>query len=270
MAKIEYSLVDTIELQLDSTTASEIITIYQNTGTQNTIPDTTVVTINAFIKNLKAYAEIKSLASVILPSFSVEDSESEKTMKMLNSQWGSARKQLDLFISKNGGTWRKCGAVSMVNPSGYPFMTYNLQDVFTPNLAIELGQSGKIGCKITDVGYGLLTGSDFITIHGSYAEEIVAYENEITFNNCTPQAWDITANQLTSLLAANENRKYFLVQNNSTQPVYLHLGSTAELGKGIALSGQGSYFDSANIPLYKGEVSVIAANNASLIGEECI
>ncbi|WP_009631017.1 hypothetical protein [Synechocystis sp. PCC 7509] len=161
--------------------SSSIVTIYENTGL--TVGDTLIanhkiISFNCFIKNLKAFASIHSLAEVALPDFDLDDSATDKLYKTLNVEWGSARKQITLYISNqlntspDGSGWYKVGSLSLLNPSGYPYRIYNLMDLFTDNLAIELGDNGKIGIQIEDVGYGLLDATDTVTIHGSYSEEI--------------------------------------------------------------------------------------------------
>jgi hypothetical protein len=56
------------------------------------------------VKNLKAHAKINSLPPIKLPDFQLEDSETDKLYKTLDIEWGSARKQLNLYISDNQTT----------------------------------------------------------------------------------------------------------------------------------------------------------------------
>lgn len=160
---------------------NNIVTIYQNSDLtigDELLPGHTIINFNSFVKNLKAFARIASLPEAPLPSFSLEDSQTDKLYKTLDVEWKSARKQLNLYIS-TGDDWSQVGSISMLNPYGYPFRIYTLLDLFTDNLALELGENGKIGVQVQDVGYGLLTAQDSVTIHGSYVEEIFAsYENK--------------------------------------------------------------------------------------------
>ena len=171
-----------VPLSVDS--SSNIITIYENSGLtigNELIPGHTIVSFNCFIKNLKAFAEIKSLPEVAMPNFGATDSETEKLYKVLDTEWGSARKQLSLYIS-NSDNWYKVGSISLLNPSGYPYRIYNLMDIFTDALAIELGDNAKIGIQVEDVGYELLRIGDAVTIHGSYVEEIFVKSPPDIFN----------------------------------------------------------------------------------------
>lgn len=181
------SQVKTIAYKLDST--SDIKTIYSTNLIvgSNYLPDYKIISFNAFIKNLKAFASVPSLPVAPLPSFLPTDTSTDKTMKVLDVEWKSARKQLNLYIATNTGSvtdWYQVGSLSMLNPYGYPFRIYNLMDLFTDNLAIELGENSKIGVQVQDVGYGLLTPQDAVTIHGSYIEEIfVQTEDKQVINN---------------------------------------------------------------------------------------
>lgn len=51
-------------------------------------------------------------------------------------------------------------------------------DLYTDNLALELGDNSKIGIGVDEVGYGLLETRDTVTIHGSYVEEIYLESKE--------------------------------------------------------------------------------------------
>ncbi|AFZ31631.1 hypothetical protein Glo7428_3144 [Gloeocapsa sp. PCC 7428] len=172
-----------IVIPLTVNSGSSIIPIYRSselTVGSELIPDHTIVNYNCFFKNLKAFAEISSLPEASLPNFKLEDSDTDKLYKVLDVEWNSPRKQMTLYISPTGNNldWSKVGSISMLNPSGYPYRIYNLMDLFTDNLALELGENSAIGIGIDDVGYGLLETIDKVTIHGSYVEEIFVQYTE--------------------------------------------------------------------------------------------
>lgn len=177
--------VKTIAFTLNKNTGTDIIPFYEIEGLSlgaELIPGHRIISFNSFVKNLKAYAKISSLDPVKLPDINVEDSDTDKLYKLLDVEWTSARKQLDLFISNFNNVWEPVGSLSILNPSGYPYRVYNLIDVYTDNIAIELGDNGKLGCQIKDAGYGLLSGDDKLTIHGSYVEEIFVEYDERPIN----------------------------------------------------------------------------------------
>lgn len=169
--------VKTITLPLKNSNGNDIITIYQNqdlVSGNEFLPTYKIVSFNSFIKNLKVYASIKSLPEAALPDFQLADSATQKVQKVLDIEWKSARKQLNLYIaSDDSSQWEQVGSVSLLNPSGYAFRIYNLMDMFTDNLALELGENSKIGIQVENVGHGLLAANDKVTIHGSYIEEII-------------------------------------------------------------------------------------------------
>lgn len=180
------SRVKSIVVPITASNASKIVTIYQH-PTDITIGSEfleagKVISFNCFIKNLKAFAKIASIPEAPLPDIQLEDSSAEKIHKVLDVEWKSARKQMNLFIATSNSDWQQVGSVSLLNPAGYPFRVYNLMDLFTDNLALELGDNSKIGIAMQEVGYGVLTGQDKVTIHGSYTEEIFVKSNEPPIN----------------------------------------------------------------------------------------
>lgn len=188
----QVSRVRTIKSALNIVSIDNVITVYDNsTLTIGTVlyDNYTIIGLNSFIKNLKAFTVIKSLAEIDLPNFLVEDSETDKLYKTLDVEWGSARKQLDLFLGVEG-IYSQVGSMSVLNPSGYPFRIYNLMDLFTDNLALELGENSQIAVQVKDVGFGLLEVEDIITIHGSYIEELILKSPDpiynYTINTATP------------------------------------------------------------------------------------
>lgn len=167
--------VRTIAIKLQ-TNSNQLQTIYENSELKignDLIPNHKIISINSFIKNLKAYANISSVQEALLPNFTQEDSETDKLYKTLDIEWKSPRKQLTLYISSQpNAEFYKVGSLSLLNPAGYPYRIYNLMDLYTDNLAIELGNNSKVGISVDNVGYGLLSADDEVTIHGSYLEEI--------------------------------------------------------------------------------------------------
>lgn len=174
--------VKTITVDLSFVTGDDIVTIYQNSGAtigNELIPGYKIVSFNCFLKNLKAFSKIQSLEEALLPNFLVEDSATDKLYKTLDIEWKSPRKQLSLYIASGNAPWSQVGSISLLNPAGYPFRIYNLMDLFTDNLALELGENSRIGIGVDEVGHGLLEATDTVTIHGSYVEEIFVLEPEI-------------------------------------------------------------------------------------------
>jgi len=186
MAVANISRVKSIVVPIAASDGSNVVTIYQHPsdiviGSQF-MEAGKVINFNCFIKNLKAFAKIASIPEAPLPDIKLEDTSTEKVYKVLDVEWRSARKQMNLFIATGNDAWQQVGSVSLLNPAGYPFRIYNLMDLFTDNLALELGDNSKIGIAMQDVGYGVLSAQDKVTIHGSYTEEIFVNSDEPPIN----------------------------------------------------------------------------------------
>lgn len=252
-------------IKLDSTSSDDIIPLFDISPYTSNSGE--LIAENVFIKNLKAYAKISSLDPIQLPDIGLEDSDLQRTYKILDVEWKSPRKQINLFIREVNGQWYPFGSISLLNPSGYPYRMYSLQDIFTDNLAIELGSNGQIGVQIQDVGYGILSGNDVVTISGTYIKEIVL-ETPARINSTFPFAV-VVADNSTSIIAANNNRKYVALTNPGDNPVWVNLGNTATLNQGIYLAGKGgSYeFSVVDVP-YFGTISAISSGNTTITGVE--
>jgi hypothetical protein len=72
----------------------------------------------------------------------------------------------------------------------------------------------------------------------------------------------------TQVLAANSNRKLLILVNDSDEPIYVSLGTTATLNNGIRLNASGGALALDN-PIFKGVVNAISANGSkTLVGAE--
>jgi len=179
------SQVKSIALKLEAGN-SNIKTIYSNNGLavgDELIANHKIISFSCFIKNLRVFASVTSLEEAPLPDFALDDTATAKRQKVLDVEWKSPRKQLNLYITNvenpTLNNWLQVGSVSLLNPYGYSFRVYNVMDLFTDNLALELGENGKIGISVEDVGNGLLSNEDRVVIHGSYTEEIFLQSPDI-------------------------------------------------------------------------------------------
>ncbi|BDA70222.1 hypothetical protein CAL7716_043880 [Calothrix sp. PCC 7716] len=259
------NIVKTINVKINAGSNNEIISLFDNS--LNAFNDT--IAKSAFVKNLKAFSKISSLPAVRLPNFRLEDSESEKLYKALDIEFGSPRKQLDIFIGSTGD-WSQIGSISLLNPSGYPYRMYNLLDFATDGLAAELEDGKSIGVQIVDVGYGVLQGTDTITIHGSVTQEYVMPEkkNKVA---CTAINKTIT-NVPQVIVAANENRQYVILQNTGSQPITINFGfANASYLEGVIVKPSGYYeFTTKSFPFFDNIYAVADIDNSSQIsGSEC-
>ncbi|WGV25975.1 hypothetical protein [Halotia branconii] len=261
-----FNKVKTIAIKINNQNGTGIIPIIEN-NLNDITSSGQVLSANLFIKNLKAYAQIKSLSPVALPNISLEDSNTERLYKVLDVEWQSPRYQLNLYISDSSNDWHPVGGISLLNPSGYPYRIYNLMDRFTDNLAIELGENGKVGVQIQDVGYGVLQANDLVTIHGSYILEMVVDDSAIINPITTSTFINQSVNQQSLIIVpAIATRKYVLLSNVGANPIYLNFGQTAFINEGIPLQPRGTYEFSLNEAAYLGDISAISDGTSQILG----
>lgn len=130
---------------------------------------------NGFITELYAYSEIVSLADVPLPDYNLEDTQSDKIVKTLNSVWGTSTPKFYLQLWRwkaSTSTWLPRGKISLTNPSGYPYTISRPLDLLTDNIARDMGENFKLGVSIVNAGSGLLTASDVVIIDGCWKQDV--------------------------------------------------------------------------------------------------
>lgn len=262
-----FNIAKTIQLSLTQQSGNNIIELINNSLPTTFNPTNNIISRNKFIKNLKAYASIKSLPEAQLPDFLLEDSETEKLNKVLDVEWGAQRKQLSLLIRKDSNSdWMSIGETSLLNPSGYPYRIYNLLDIVTDNLAFELSDTASLGVQVEDVGYGLLTTDDKLNIYGSYIEEFVIDDSVQPITSIFEKTVLLNQESVIAVLP-NEQRKYVIIQNNNTHDIHFSLSQSAGLGSPIIKPG-GHYELSINDVPYFDEISIYSEfNSAALIVE---
>lgn len=199
-----------------------------------------IIAVNTSITSAKAHAKIDSLAPIKLPDFTLEDSETDKIYKTLGIEWTSARKQLDLLLTINGTDWKSVASISLLNPSGYPYRVYNLLNLFTENLTIELGDNGMLGVQIINVGYGVLSGNDKLTIYGSFQREIVL-QQEIFVPAPTPISTNTEEDEIMALTPLSYSTKnIIIIPGNQDYSEKVKIASSLPTRKYLLIVNQGS------------------------------
>jgi len=173
----------TILKTLTADTQSNIVTLIDPSNlqgkTQAYLSNAGVISAdgNIYLKELDLRAEISSLLAPPPPDISDDDSDSQALHKVLNYEWKSPGKRLEILLQEAGGDWVVITEVALIGNTGYPYRTYNLYDMLTDNLAFHLEQNYALGARVINVGNGLLDGSDRLVIRGSYVEEVVVSED---------------------------------------------------------------------------------------------
>lgn len=252
-----FSIVETIALPLTTTAGDQPITVVDNN------PDRFAnkfgfnqekFTCSCFVKEFSCRATIRSIGEAQIPQYLDTDTDSDRLIKALDIEWKSPRKQLSCHIGKSGQNWVNVGSISLLNSSGYPYRKYRLLDLYTDALAIELGANSRLGVTIDDVGYGRLTTSDYVCLHGSVTYEFILFEDftmpvtnppqSITFPKAStaaaPTTPAVTATT-SEVLAADANRLGYFIKNTGSNTVYLGIGTAATTTSIIQLTS-GAYY----------------------------
>lgn len=111
-----------------------------------------------YLKTLKAFATLDSLP---------KSSTAQYSLIRNNNQ---PRKQLSLYLSSSNLT-AKIVSLSLFKDK----VDYNLLDLLTNNLSFEIDSRYSLFFQFENVGYGLPSGSDTITIYGTYVEEFTVF-----------------------------------------------------------------------------------------------
>ena len=127
------------------------------------------------IKDLKAIGWIDSLDPIPFPVFELEDTESKQLLTAINLEWKSPRIELQVMCQINNLVWQKLQSFSLLNPDPYPYREYSLG-------SHTLGNNAMIGLKVADVGFGLLSNQDKVTIFADLVRYITLDQPPIIIN----------------------------------------------------------------------------------------
>ncbi len=222
-----------------------------------------------FITSLRMKVDIDSIVEADMPNLDADASRTERLVALRDMEWKAPRKQISFFIRTARVDWQPIFDVSLLNR--LPYYQVNLLPYFTDNISFDTSNDCLIGAQITSAGYGLLEGTDRVTIYGSVREEVTTLPTdakEISF--ATPFNWDISDTSQV-ILNANPNRQQATLVNRSlVEEVFINYGHSAEIGKGITLMRGGGSYEINLQNLYRGAISAISENPATLTGIEAV
>lgn len=222
-----------------------------------------------FITSLRMRCDINSIAEGDMPNLDADSSRMDRLLAMRDMEWKSARKQISFFIRTAQVDWQPIFDVSLLNR--LPYYQVNLLPYFTDNISFDTSNDCLIGAQVTNAGFGLLEGTDRVTIYGSAREEITTLPTdakEISF--ATPYIWQVSP-QSQIIIPANPNRQQVTLTNTSlTTDININYGSSAQLGRGITLMRGGGSYEINLQNLYRGAISAVASNQADLTGIEAV
>src|SRR5919199_1163110 len=137
---------------------------------------------NGLLDELRCYASISSLEEVGLPDFALEDTNSERITKAGSYEWNTSRFELVVCKKdKHSINWAEFGIAALKNASGFRYRISRLLDLTTDNIGARLGEWGRIGIYIQDVGFGVPKSFDKITITGHWVQEFVFTQEAPTY-----------------------------------------------------------------------------------------
>lgn len=219
-----------------------------------------------FLRDLQALVGIKSIKEISFPD-TLDDpliSQERKNLILSDIEWTSNRIHLKLWISKLNRPWKLKSTIALTNRGAPPNYPIDLMPYFTQDLALALGSSGRIGASIENAGYGLLAENDYISITGSYVEDIVAFPPvEDQIEECLSQAWELGTES--QIILQSSRRRYFVLCNNSNADIYITFGKKAKLETGIHLDPGSKYEYNNSIKRYDGVIAAVAAQPNSLL-----
>lgn len=222
-----------------------------------------------FVTSMRLRCDINSISEADMPNLDADASRTQRLVALRDMEWKAPRKQISFFLKTARVDWQPLFDVSLLNR--LPYYQVNLLPYFTDNISFDTSNDCLIGAQITDAGYGLLEGTDRVTIYGSVREEITTLPTDSpTISFATPYSWAISSTSQV-ILPANPNRQQVTLVNRSlTEDCFINYGDVAQLNKGITLMRGGGSYEINLTNLYRGAISAIAASSLSLTGIEAV
>jgi hypothetical protein len=165
-----------------------------------------IINHNITLKDLKIFSKIMSLTPSPLPNIALEDTDSQRILKILNNEQNSEKYQIDIYLSRKNLSdisYLRIGSINILD-RGYQFSQYDVLEVIG---GIDLGLNFGLAAAMRNVGDGYITELDTLNVIGSFISEITIYYKDttiinggnsgggsstdtITWNNITSNQWD--------------------------------------------------------------------------------
>lgn len=220
------------------------------------------VSARALVKSLTIRAAIKSLDEIDVPDFEFPGSQADRFIKNRDNTWTKARYQFDLCKKVEGGEWREEVSLSLQNHKSTPYTSQHLLRHITQGIAMGVGEGTRIGIRFVDVGYGIPSPDDRITVFGEVHEECQVQSSRLF--TCEPRQWNIGGSK-TTIDTANTTRKQILLINSGDTNVWVSRSDNAQVGVGLLIAPNGTL----TVNSYSGVVTAIAEGASVLVGEIC-
>lgn len=248
---------------LNHQSSGDIITIYRPSQVSQ-YDRVQTLRFYGFLTSLRARIEIKSLPESRPPASEITDSTLDRTIALQTYEWGAPRIHLELLMKTSRQPWLPIAAISCRNVR--PYMLMDLMPYLTNNLSFDMGNDAVLGVRVVNVGYGLLTIIDRITIVGCVREEITTIPTENDEVNVSQSYRFEVNNQSEFIFPATPNRKLLVITNKSFDvDVTLGFGGISVPEFGITLMRGGGSYEINKTNLYRGAISAIANQQKTAI-----
>ncbi len=142
--------------------------------TSNEQTETGIVKYWGNLESLRALVDIKSMSPVGIPE-GIDDLGTIEKMEAFKSfQWEAQRIHMEVRRSKDWGAFRTIAEVALVPRD--PHYTINLRKLITDQVISRFAYGDRLGVRLIDAGFGLLTDIDNVTIFGEGIEEAFSEE----------------------------------------------------------------------------------------------
>ena len=158
-----------------------------------------------------------------------------------------------------GTTWINCSFYDPSNSSIQPNITFSSSNTFTALSILPIGGASHVQVTVSSYTSGSATALMRASLVTGAAGAITA----AAFGTISNNTVSLTKGVATQILAANSNRKYAYISNNSGSTVAIQFGNTTGLvstAAGLVIP-TGSFYELKGNNLYTGLVYAFTANN---------
>lgn len=248
---------------LNQESGADIITIYRPSQVSQ-YDRVQTLRFYGFLTSLRARIEIKSLPESRPPASEITDSTLDRTIALQTYEWGAPRIHLELLMKTSRQPWLPIAAISCRNVR--PYMLMDLMPYLKNNLSFDMGNDAVLGVRVVNVGYGLLTIIDRVTIVGCVREEITTIPTENEEVTVTQSHRFEVTNESQFIFSATASRKLLVLTNKSIDTdITLGFGGAVVPEHGITLMRGGGSYEINKTNLYKGAISAIANQERTAI-----
>lgn len=153
---------------LTPASGNQLVDIYQP-GTLNVASIVEGSRYSGFVTSLRLCVDISSVGEVDFPTFEPGMSDGEISALMAGLGAASPKKQLDILMRHSTQSPVKVASIQLFNRR--PYYSIDLMLYLTDAPAFDVASDAVLSLQMVNVGFGLLSGTDTISVVGSAVEE---------------------------------------------------------------------------------------------------